>query len=249
MRRVRSIAFLTICGSGLLVVSPVPSVDGMSRRPMPHDLEGVSYPVPEQLERIIDRLRSRELNQEMLDDNRAAYEEAQHLIGRLGSFAGNPVAIRELIRCLDFAPPPWHLLLPAESSLQDRRAFEQHSRATPVVSEPRMRHPIRDYPAVRALLRMGPVVAQYLVDDYVKTYLDCTDLRVRRMHPRLNRLVMILTYDHRLAPPAVVYALKRLADEKDATARQAYQTLIDEVVAEFPESKRAELFPPEALRK
>ncbi|MBY0512539.1 MAG: hypothetical protein K2P78_01345 [Gemmataceae bacterium] len=199
--------------------------------------------------RIIDRLSDPQLIEGLLAGQQEAHVEVQVQLGRLGAYRESPVAIHELIRWLDFRSPPEYALAPESASFQEQLAFEEARHRKPTSFQETIPHPIRDYPAVQSLIRMGPVVSQYLVDDYAETFRACADLRLRRMHPRLLHIEVVLTHDHRLAPPAVVYALKRLADEKDATARHAYQTLIDEVVGEFPPAKRAELFPPEALKK
>jgi hypothetical protein len=241
-----------ILGVGLLAVHSAPGrceQAGEANRadeaqPMPSDEQIVA--------RIIARIHSEELNRRIHANEEIAWVEAQLLIERLGSFPHRPEAIRAVIDLIGFKPPVRYLipmLIDHHSQETGReRADRMGLGASFQMTSP---DPIQDYPAIKVLFRMGPVVSQYLVDDYVRRFVAAkAQFKDPTFVPRrLVQLVIVLAHDHRLAPPAVVHALRRLADEKDATARQAYQTLIDEVIGEFPEAKRAELFPPEALRK
>jgi len=158
------------------------------------------------------------------------------LLGTLGQYRESPAAVRELISFLLFDL----------SYYRNARGSFAGTAADQALLDPKFPD---DYPAAVSLLEIGPFAAPFLVDDYVSTFATCVKVSPDDS-PDLFRVAWLLSLDPRMAQKAVTYALQRSAVQShDDIVQRACAHLIKKVVGQFPESERAKLFPPEALRK
>jgi hypothetical protein len=187
---------------------------------------------------VLARLRQQDLSE----------DEFAVLLRLLGRPTAGPEAIWELVLQIEFD----------EVLMRDCRAMRVRAG-----SENMLPNVEEDYPAVVALLRIGPPAAPRLVGEYVyffentqveawkdrwATTLVCDRngnlLETQNPGGRLSIIRRILTHRPEVAQKAVEFASERMREypERDHLQR-AGKTLIHDILAHYPDRDRAKLFP------